>query len=156
MRMCLSINCHNLSLQWLYETGQFIWKVERAPLRGEQPQGPLIRVCGCIFSWPFQWDYRRPCPTSAARDITNLVLKSSVGGLRGLWSGSVGCLSIFSWWLQGHHRQPFPTLAAPSSLGGGPIGPHVCYHMRLYTLTSTCGGKGGNKKLTSSPGGDHL
>ncbi len=34
------------------------------------------------------WNHRRPCPTSAAGDIADLV-KSSFGGLRGLWSGSL-------------------------------------------------------------------
>ncbi len=45
----------------------------------------------CVLSWRFQWDHRRPCPTSAARDIADLV-KSSFGCLRGLWSGSLRCL----------------------------------------------------------------
>ncbi len=45
----------------------------------------------CVFLWRFQWDHRRPCPTSAAGDIADLV-KSSFGGLRDLWSGCLGCL----------------------------------------------------------------
>jgi hypothetical protein len=61
------------------------------------PQGSLIRVCGvsyrCIFSWRFQWDHRRRCLTSAARDIADFV-KSSFGGLRDLWSGCLGCLRM--------------------------------------------------------------
>ncbi len=48
----------------------------------------------CVFSWRFQWDHRRPCPTSTAGDIADLV-KSSFGGLRDLWSGCLGCLWIY-------------------------------------------------------------
>ena len=32
----------------------------------------------------------------------------------------------------------------PFSHGGGPIGPHLRHHIRLYTLTFTFGGKGGD------------
>ncbi len=48
-------------------------------------------VYGCAFSWRFQWNYRRPSPTSAAGDIAVLVW-TSFGGLRGPWSGCVRCL----------------------------------------------------------------
>jgi hypothetical protein len=44
----------------------------------------------------------------------------------------------------------------PFSHGGGHISPHLCYHMRLYTLTSICGGKGGAKKVRSAHGGGPL
>ncbi len=66
-------------------------------------------VYRCVLSWRFQEDHRRPCPTSAAGYIVNLV-KSSFGGLRGLWSGVYGC--IFSSRFQWYHRRPCPTLAA--------------------------------------------
>ncbi len=42
------------------------------------------------------------------------------------------------------------------SHGGGHIGPHLCHHMMLYTLTSICGGKGGYKKLPPAHGGGPL
>jgi len=50
-------------------------------------------VYRCVFSWRFQWDHRRPCPTSAAGDISDFV-KCSFGGLRDLWSGCLGCLRM--------------------------------------------------------------
>jgi hypothetical protein len=40
-------------------------------------------VYRCVFSWRFQCDHWRPCPTSAAGDIADFV-KSSFGGLRNL------------------------------------------------------------------------
>ncbi len=46
---------------------------------------------GCVFSRRFQWDHRRPCPTSAAGYIVDLI-KSTFGGLRDLWSRSLRCL----------------------------------------------------------------
>jgi hypothetical protein len=45
----------------------------------------------CVLSWRFQWDHRRPCPTSAAGAIADFV-KQDFGGLRDLWSGSLRCL----------------------------------------------------------------
>ncbi len=93
----------------------------------------------CIFSWWFQWDHRRPCPTSAAGDITNFV-KSSFGGLRDLWSGCLGCL-----WMHLFMAVLMTPSAAGATLfshGGGPIGPHLRHHIRLCTLTFTFGGKG--------------
>jgi hypothetical protein len=39
------------------------------------------------------------------------------------------------------HRQPEKP---PFSHGGGPIGPQLCHHIILYTLTFTFGGKGDN------------
>ncbi len=63
----------------------------------------------CVLSWR---DHRQPCPTSAAGDIADLV-KSSFGGLSGLWSGSLRCLwSIFPSRFQWYYRRPYPTSAA--------------------------------------------
>jgi hypothetical protein len=50
-----------------------------------------------------------------------------------------------------HRRPELP----PFSHGGGPIGPHLRHHIRLYTLTFTFGGKGGDYKVPSSYGGGH-
>ncbi len=99
-------------------------------------------VYGCFFSRQFQWDHRRPCPTSAAGVIADLV-KSCFGGLRGLWWGCVGCL-----WM--HLFMAVPVTHRR----------HVCCRRpalsaRTYVITwdSThwplhiCGGKGGDKKL---------
>jgi hypothetical protein len=58
-----------------------------------------------------------------------------------------------------NNRRPSLTSAAgeipPFSHGGGP-GPHLCHHMTLYTLTSICGGKEGDKKLPFAHGGGPL
>jgi hypothetical protein len=43
-----------------------------------------------------------------------------------------------------------------TAYGGGPIGPHLRHHMRLFTLTPTCGGKGDDGNLPSSHGGGTL
>jgi hypothetical protein len=76
-----------------------------------------------VLSWRFQWDHRRPCPTSAAGDIADLV-KSSFGGLRDLWSGSLRCL-----WM--HLFKPVLMIpsAAMSDIGGR------IYH-RLFTAAA--------------------
>ncbi len=58
----------------------------------------------------------------------------------------------FSGDLVRHRRSEIP----PFSYGSGPIGPHLNHHIRLYTLTFTFGGKGGDEKLPSSYGGDLL
>jgi hypothetical protein len=52
----------------------------------------------------------------------------------------------------GHVRHRRPEIP-PFSHGGGPIGLHLCHHMRLYTLTSIFGGKRCDKKLPSAHGG---
>ncbi len=89
---------------------------------GASDQG-LWGVYRCILSWGFQWDNRRPCPTSVAGDIANLV-KRSFGGLRGLWSGSLRCL-----WM--HLFKPVPRiLSVAMSDNGGRI-----YH-RLFTAAA--------------------
>jgi len=95
-----------------------------------------VEVYGRRFSWWFQWDHWRACQPSAAGDIPDLV-KRSLGGLRGLWSGCVGCL----WMCLCMMVPMIPPLALdiPPSHGGSPISLHLCHHMRLYTLTSTCG-----------------
>jgi hypothetical protein len=64
------------------------------------------------FSWRFQWDHRRPCPTSAAGDIADLV-KSSFGGLNGLWSGCLGCL-----WMHLFKAVLMTPSATSSDIGG--------------------------------------
>ncbi len=48
--------------------------------------------------------------------LNNAVLVwSSFGGLRGLWSGYVRCLCAFSWLFQWQYRWPWPTSAAGDS-----------------------------------------
>ncbi len=69
-------------------------------------------VYWCVFSRRFQWDHRRPCPTSAAGAITDLV-KSCFGGLRGLWSGCVGYLWMHLWM-----AVPMTPSAAMSDISG--------------------------------------
>ncbi len=51
----------------------------------------LWGVYRCAFSWQFYKHYRQSCSTSAAGDIAVLVW-TSFGGLRGLWSGRGRCL----------------------------------------------------------------
>ncbi len=122
---------------------------------GASDQG-VWGVYGCVFSRRFQWDHRRPCPTSAAGVIADLV-KSCFGGLRGLWSGCVWYL-----WMHLFMAVPMTPSAAMSDIGflfshgGGPIGPHLCHHMSVYTLTSIFWGKGCDKKLPSAHGGGPL
>ncbi len=89
---------------------------------GASDQG-LWGLYRCVFSWRFQWDHRRPCPTSAAGDIADLV-KSSFGGLRGLWPGCLKCL-----WMHLFKTVPMVLLAAMSDIGGR------IYH-RLYTAAA--------------------
>ncbi len=69
-------------------------------------------VYGSVFSWRFQWDHWQPCTISAAGVISDLV-KSSFGGLRGLWSGGVGCL-----WIHLFMVVLSTPLAASSDIGG--------------------------------------
>ncbi len=89
----------------------------------------------CVFSRRFQWDHRRPCPTSAAGYIADLV-KSTFGGLRDLWSRSLRCL-----WM--HLFKPVPMIpsAAMSDIGG-----RICHRLftaaaisaRTYVITWDC------------------
>ncbi len=69
-------------------------------------------IYGCVFSRRFQWDHRRPCPTTAAGVIADLV-KSCFCGLRGLWSGCVGCP-----WMHLFMAVPMIPSAAMSDVGG--------------------------------------
>ncbi len=78
---------------------------------GASDQG-VCCVYGCVYSRQFQWNHRRPCPTSAAGSIADLV-KSCFGGLRALWSGCVGCL-----WMHLFIAVPMTPLAAMSDVGG--------------------------------------
>ena len=55
----------------------------------------------------------------------------------------------------GHVRHRRPDISPPFH-GGGHIGPHLRHHMRLFTLTPTGGGKGGDGNLPSSHGGGPL
>ncbi len=55
-------------------------------------------VYGCPSSWRFQWHYQQPSTTSVAADIVVLVF-TSFGGIRGLWSGCVRHL----WWGRENH-----------------------------------------------------
>jgi hypothetical protein len=101
---------------------------------GASDQG-VWGLYGCILPWRFQWDHRRPCPTLAAGEIANLV-KSSFGGLWGLWSGSLRFLCM-------HLFKPVPMIlsAAISDIGGR------IYHRlfmaaalsaRTYVITWAC------------------
>jgi hypothetical protein len=51
----------------------------------------------------------------------------------------------------GHVRHRPPDISPPFH-GGGPIGPHLRHHMRLFTLTPTCWGKVGDENLPSTHG----
>jgi len=42
---------------------------------GASDQG-VWGVYRCVLSWRFQWDHRRPCPTSAAGDNVDFVKSS--------------------------------------------------------------------------------
>jgi hypothetical protein len=100
----MSSRCHeNVPLYKLPQIShcQGLHETDREPpLRGRVCQYRCLRsqgasdqsvwgVYGRIFSWRFQVDHGRPCTTSAAGVIADLV-KSSFGSLRGLWSGCVG------------------------------------------------------------------
>ncbi len=92
-------------------------------------------VYGSVFSRQFQWDHRRPSPTSAAGVIADLV-KSCFGGLRGLWSGCVGYL-----WMHLFMAVPTTPSAAMSDIGG-----RWCHRFltaaalsaRTYVITWAC------------------
>ncbi len=87
------------SFQFFFENSQrYLWtnvyhQCQWLPVE----QWSLVSLSGVrgvywsAFSWRIQWHYRRLCPTSVAGDIAILVW-SSMGGLRGLWSGCVRCL----------------------------------------------------------------
>ncbi len=88
-----------------------------------------------VLSWRFQWDHRRPCPTSAAGDIVDLV-KSSFAGLRGLSSGSLRFL-----WM--HLFKPVPMIlsAAMSDIGGRiyhSLFTAAALSARTYVITLDC------------------
>jgi hypothetical protein len=92
-------------------------------------------VYRCIFLLRFKWDHLRPCPTSAAGYIVVLV-KSSFGGLRGLWSGCLGCL-----WM--HLFKPVPMIpsAAMSDIGSQIYHRHfkaAALSARTYVITWDC------------------
>ncbi len=56
----------------------------------------------------------------------------------------------------GHVRHRRPDIS-PLFHGGGPIGPHLRHHMRLFSDTDpTCGDKGDDGNLPSSHGGGPL
>ncbi len=114
----------------------------------------------CVFSWRFQWDHRRPCPTSAAGAIADFV-KLGFCGLRDLWSGSLRCL-----WM--HLFKPVLMIpsAAMSDIGGRiyhRLFTAVAISARTYVITWDCshwplhvGGKGGDWNLPSSHGGGRI
>jgi hypothetical protein len=51
------------------------------------------------------------------------------------------CHGGFNEIIGGHVRHQRPEISPPSH-GGGPISPHLRHHMRLFTLTPICGGRG--------------
>jgi hypothetical protein len=57
--------------------------------------------------------------------------------------------------IEGHVRHWPPDISPPFH-GGGPSGLHLRHHIRLFTLTPTCGGKGGDGNLPPSHGGSPL
>ncbi len=89
----------------------------------------------CVLQRRFQWDHWRPCLTSAAEEIADLV-KSSFGSLRGLWSESLRFL-----WM--HLFKPVPMIlsAALSDIIG-----RIYYRLftaaalsvRTYVITWDC------------------
>ncbi len=104
---------------------------------GASDQG-VWGVYRCVLSWRFQWDHRRPCPTSAAGYIDNLV-KSSFGGLRGLWSGCLRCL-----WM--HLFKLVPMIPLAAMLAMSDIGGRIYHRLltavalsaRTYVITWDC------------------
>ncbi len=56
----------------------------------------------------------------------------------------------------GSRVRPWKPKISLSSLGDDPFGLHLCHQLRMYTLTSTCGGKGGHYMLPSSYGSGPL
>ncbi len=116
-------------------------------------------VYGCFFSRRFQWHHRQMCPTSAAGDIAVLAW-SSFGGLRGLWSGCLGCL-----WMHLFMAVPMRPSATLSDIGGrrylrfftaAAISARTYVITRLYTMNLYMWGKGCDKKLPSAHGGGPL
>jgi hypothetical protein len=120
---------------------------------GHKWQLPWKYASLCVFSRRFQRDHRRPCPTSAAGVIADIV-KSCFGGLRGLWSGCVGYL-----WMHLFMAVPMTPSAAMSDIGGRRCRRFLtaaALSARTYTLTYIFGGKGCDKKLPSAHGGSPL
>jgi hypothetical protein len=117
-------------------------------------------VYECIFSCWFQWHHCQPCPTSAARDIEVLVLSSCddlIGPLIRVFGMSMDAFfHVNSNDTTGGHVRPPGQEISPSSHHSGPVGLHLHHHMTLYTLTSTCGGKGSDWELPSSHSGSPL
>ncbi len=113
-----------------------------------RPQGPLIRVCGVSIDAYFHGGFNETFGgrASAAGAIADFV-KSSFGGPMGLSLIRVFRVSMDASFhgdskdsiggLVRHRRPDIP----PFSHGGGPIGPHLRHHIRLYTLTFTFGGR---------------
>jgi hypothetical protein len=101
---------------------------------GASDQG-VWGVYRCVLSWRFQWDHLRPCPTSVAGYIVDLV-KSSFGSLRGLWSGRLR----FPWM---HLFKPVPMIpsAVMSNIGGRiyhPLLTAAAILARTYVITWDC------------------
>ncbi len=65
------------------------------------------------------------------------------------------CHGGFNETIGGRVRHRRPDISPPFH-GGGHISPYLRHHMRLFTLTPTCGGKGGDLNLPSSHGGGPL
>jgi hypothetical protein len=120
---------------------------------GASDQG-VWGVYRCVLLWRFQWGHR---PETSAGDIADLV-KSSFGGLRGLWSVCLGCLwmhifmavlispSATSSDIAGRKYRRFLTAAA--LLARTCVITLDCTHTDRYIW-----GEGGDKKLSSSYGG---
>ncbi len=111
------------------------------------PQGPLIRELSMDVSFQGGSNetiggHVRLWRPELSLISLKVVLAASGASDQDVW-GVYGC--IFSWRFQWHHQRPCPTSAAGDttvSHGGGPIGPHLCHHIRLHTLTSIFGGRG--------------
>ncbi len=85
----------------------------------------------CIQKHPTHLDQRPLRPTK----LNNAILVwSSFGGLRGLWSGFVRWLCAFSWLFQWQYRRPWPTSAAGESFAARA---DLCHQYSLSPVSTT-------------------
>ncbi len=81
------------------------------PSKSDTAAGGVIGTAmkSCIHRHPTHPDQRSLRPPKLKIAV---LVWSSFGGLRGLWSGCMMCLCAFSWRFQWQYRWPWPTSAA--------------------------------------------
>ncbi len=85
----------------------------------------------CIQKHPTHLDQR---PLKPPKLNNALLVWSSFGGLRGLWSRFVRCLCAFSWLFQWQYRRPWPTSAAGDSFAARA---DLCHQYSLSPVSLT-------------------